>query len=140
MTDRLAPTRPSATTPSRPKISGSVRSWLPPLLVGVILLAAWQLLTTAAGVPSYLLPSPSAIWEALRANAGNVTGAALATGMNALVGLLAGAVLGIVAATVAVRFRMLDGLLGPLAAAAAAIPIVALAPLLNSMYSTTTDL
>ncbi|WP_282784187.1 ABC transporter permease subunit, partial [Nocardia sp. CC201C] len=36
--------------------------------------------------------------------------------------------------------RVVDGLLGPLAAAAAAVPIVALAPLLNSLYSSTTDL
>ncbi|RDI67147.1 NitT/TauT family transport system permease protein [Nocardia pseudobrasiliensis] len=119
---------------------GSVRGLLPPVVVGIIVLVAWQLLTTAARVPSYLLPSPTAIWDALRANAANVTEAALATGANALVGLLAGATLGIVAATVAVRFRVVDGLLGPLAAAAAAVPIVALAPLLNSMYSTTTDL
>jgi NitT/TauT family transport system permease protein len=38
-----------------------------------------------------------------------------------------------------VRFGLIDGLLTPLAAAAAAVPIVALAPLLNTMYSTTTE-
>ncbi|MCM6775507.1 ABC transporter permease subunit [Nocardia sp. CDC159] len=124
----------------RARTVGAVRGWLPPVLVGVLGLAAWQMLTTAARVPSFLLPAPSAIWTALRANAANVTQAAVATGANALVGLVAGTLLGVLAAVLAVRFRVLDGLLGPLAAAAAAVPIVALAPLLNSMYSTTTDM
>jgi NitT/TauT family transport system permease protein len=117
-----------------------MKTWLPPVVAGALLLALWQLVTVAAGVPSFLLPAPTAIAEAVRANAAAIAEAAAATGRNALVGLLAGALLGIVAAILAVRFRVLDGVLGPLAAAAAAVPIVALAPLLNSMYSTTTDL
>ncbi|WP_019925863.1 ABC transporter permease [Nocardia sp. BMG111209] len=117
-----------------------MKVWLPPIAVGVLLLAVWQLLTVAAGLPSFLLPAPSAIAAAIGDNGHNIVAAALATGGNALVGLVAGALLGIVAAALAVRFAPVDGLLGPLAAAAAAVPIVALAPLLNSMYSTTTDL
>ncbi|NNH69382.1 ABC transporter permease subunit [Nocardia uniformis] len=117
-----------------------MRSWLPPLLVGVTLIGLWQLLTVVAAVPSFLLPAPTAIAEAFHANRSGVLDATIATGKNALVGLVVGVACGIVAATVAVRFRMIDGLLSPLAAAAAAVPIVALAPLLNSMYSTTTDL
>ncbi|WP_280357021.1 ABC transporter permease [Nocardia otitidiscaviarum] len=117
-----------------------MRTWLPPLLVGVAILALWQVLTVAAGVPSFLLPAPSAIAEAFGDNRSGILDATLATGRNALIGLLVGIVAGIAAAMVAVRFRLVDGLLGPLAAAAAAVPIVALAPLLNSLYSTTTDL
>ncbi|OCF86812.1 ABC transporter permease [Nocardia brasiliensis] len=112
---------------------------LPPLLFGVGGLLLWQLLTTVAGVPSFLLPAPSAIASEFTANFDRIFDASTATGTNALLGLLAGGVLGIVAAIVAVRFQLVDGLLTPLAAAAAAVPIVALAPLLNSMYSTTTD-
>ncbi|BEK88503.1 ABC transporter permease [Nocardia seriolae] len=117
-----------------------LRTWLPPVLFGVVLLVLWQVLTVAAGVPSFLLPAPSAIAKAFGDNHHAILEAALATGKNALAGLLAGAVLGIAAAIVAVRFRVVDGVLGALAAGAAAVPIVALAPLLNSMYSTTTDL
>ncbi|MCX4092775.1 ABC transporter permease [Nocardia sp. alder85J] len=117
-----------------------MKVWVPPIVVGVVALALWQLLTVAAGLPSFLLPAPSAIAAAIGDNGHSIVEAALATGGNALVGLVAGAVLGIVAAALAVRFAPVDGLLGPLSAAAAAVPIVALAPLLNSMYSTTTDL
>ncbi|WP_410872514.1 ABC transporter permease [Nocardia sp. A7] len=116
-----------------------MKTWLPPLLVGVVVLALWQVLTVVAGVPSFLLPAPSAIAAQFGANAGRILDASLATGTNALIGFVAGTVLGLAAAVLAVRFTLIDGLLTPLAAAAAAVPIVALAPLLNSMYSTTTE-
>ncbi|WP_327139874.1 ABC transporter permease [Nocardia sp. NBC_01327] len=116
-----------------------LRTGLPPVLFGVTMLALWQLLTVAAGVPSFLLPSPSAIAEAFSSNFDAIAKAAVATGTNALIGLFVGAFLGIAAAMLAVRFDVVGGLLGALSAGAAAVPIVALAPLLNSMYSTTTD-
>ncbi|MFI1917750.1 ABC transporter permease [Nocardia sp. NPDC020380] len=117
-----------------------LHTWLPPVVFGIALLALWQIVTVVGKVPSFLLPSPSSIWKALSDNFDAVTQAAQATGVNALVGLIVGAVLGIAAAILAVRFRTVDGVLGALAMGAAAVPIVALAPLLNSMYSTTTDL
>ncbi|MFC9872317.1 ABC transporter permease [Nocardia salmonicida] len=116
-----------------------MKTWLPPLVVGVVVLALWQVLTVVAGVPSFLLPAPSAIAAQFVENAGRILDASLATGTNALIGFVAGTVLGLAAAVLAVRFQLIDGLLTPLAAAAAAVPIVALAPLLNSMYSTTTE-
>ncbi|MFC9895649.1 ABC transporter permease [Nocardia sp. NPDC127579] len=117
----------------------TLKSVFPPLVFGVGGLLLWQFLTIAAGIPQFLLPSPTAIAGEFTDNAGRILAAATATGANALFGLLAGAILGVVAAMVAVRFHIVDGLLTPMAAAAAAVPIVALAPLLNSMYSTTTD-
>ncbi|MFI9404926.1 ABC transporter permease [Nocardia sp. NPDC052316] len=125
------------TSPRKPVLPW--RTVLPPLLFGVGGLALWQVLTVAAGVPSFLLPAPTAIASEFAENFDRIADAATATGTNALIGLLVGAVLGIVAAMLAVRFHLVDGLLSPLAAGAAAVPIVALAPLLNSMYSTTTD-
>ncbi|QIS13174.1 ABC transporter permease [Nocardia arthritidis] len=116
-----------------------LKSVLPPLIFGVAALVLWQVVTVAAGVPSFLLPSPTAIAHEFADNFDRICAAARATGANALIGLLIGAVSGIAAAVLAVRFHVIDGLLTPLAAAAAAVPIVALAPLLNSMYSTTTD-
>ncbi|RJO68183.1 ABC transporter permease subunit [Nocardia panacis] len=112
---------------------------VPPVLFGVGGVALWQAVTVAAHVPSFLLPAPTAIAREFVDSAGHIAEAARATGTNALIGLVAGALFGIAAAVLAVRFPIIDGLLTPLAAAAAAVPIVALAPLLNSMYSTTTD-
>jgi NitT/TauT family transport system permease protein len=108
-----------------------------PVLFGLLLLAGWQVLVVANGIQPYLLPKPSAIWTQIADNAEDILKTARVTGTNALVGLVVGAVLGIVAALVASRFRVVDSLLVPLAAAVNAMPIIALAPVFNTMFSTT---
>jgi NitT/TauT family transport system permease protein len=111
-----------------------------PVVFGVAFLVAWQLFVDVRKIPGYLLPSPSAIGTQLAENLDDVTGAALASGTNALVGLAAGAVLAIGTAVLAMRARVLEQLLSPLAAAVSAMPIVALAPVLATMFSATSDL
>lgn len=108
-----------------------------PVVVGVLFLLGWQLLVVANDIKPYLLPSPSAIWTQFHRNFHDIFSTARVTGTNALVGLLVGAVLGILAALVASRFQVVDSLLVPLAAAVNAMPIIALAPIFNTMFSTT---
>ncbi|WP_421733211.1 ABC transporter permease [Cellulomonas sp.] len=115
----------------------SVRRWAAPIVVGVVALAIWQAFVVGAGIKPYLLPSPTAIVEQLLLVVPLVWSAALATGMNVLVGLVVGAVAAILAAIVAARSRMADTLLSPTAAALSVMPIVALAPALNTMFGTT---
>jgi NitT/TauT family transport system permease protein len=85
-------------------------------------------------VEAYLLPSPAAILAEIGEFWESMLSAAAITGLNALVGLVAGTVLGVVAALVASASRLIDGMLGPIIAALAVIPIVALAPVLNTMF------
>ncbi|WP_315097979.1 ABC transporter permease subunit [uncultured Cellulomonas sp.] len=115
----------------------AVRRWVAPVLLGVVALLAWQAVVVGADIKPYLLPSPTAILEQLRLSIPLVWSAALATGMNVLVGLVVGSAIAIVAAVVAARSRMADTLLSPTAAALAVMPIVALAPALNTMFGTT---
>jgi NitT/TauT family transport system permease protein len=63
----------------------------------------------------------------------------LATGGNALFGLLAGALAAIVVALLASRITVVDELVTPSVAALAVIPIVALAPVLTTMYGATSE-
>ncbi|WP_345710644.1 ABC transporter permease, partial [Kineococcus glutinatus] len=58
-------------------------------------------------------------------------------GTTALVGLLAGSAAGVVAAVLSARLRLLEEVLGPLAAAANTMPIIALAPVFNAMFGST---
>ena len=116
------------------------RTILAPVLFGVLLLAVWQLVVDARHIPGYLLPSPSAIWEQLHQNASDVLTAARASGWNAVVGLFAGIVGALVAAVIGVWVPLVRRLLTPLASAVAAMPIVALAPVLSIMFSATSDL
>jgi NitT/TauT family transport system permease protein len=117
--------------------AAAVRRWVAPVLVGVLTLVLWQAFVVGAGIKPYLLPSPTAIVEQLRQVVPLVWSAALATGMNVLVGLVVGSVIAVGAAIVAARSRMADTLLSPTAAALSVMPIVALAPALNTMFGTT---
>ncbi|HEY6748213.1 MAG TPA: ABC transporter permease [Mycobacteriales bacterium] len=108
-----------------------------PVVFGVLFLVAWQAIVVGNDIKPYLLPKPTAIWAQITANIDDILKTARVTGTNALAGLVAGAVLGILAALVASRFRVVDSLLVPLAAAVNAMPIIALAPIFNTMFSTT---
>jgi len=117
--------------------AAAVRRWVAPVLLGVVALLLWQAFVVGAGIKPYLLPSPTAIVEQLVLVLPLVWSAALATGMNVLVGLVVGSVVAVGAAIVAARSRMADTLLSPTAAALSVMPIVALAPALNTMFGTT---
>ena len=56
------------------------------------------------------------------------------TGMYSLIGLVVGSILGILLAALAARWRAMDQMSAPVVAALAVVPIVALAPVLNSMF------
>lgn len=115
----------------------SARRWLPPIALGLLALLGWQALVVGAGIKPYLLPSPTAIAEQLRLVAPLVWAAMLATGTNVVVGLLGGAVVAVGVALLAARSRFVDELMSPTAAAVSVMPIVALAPVLNTMFGTT---
>jgi NitT/TauT family transport system permease protein len=111
----------------------------PPVLFGVAFVALWEWFVKARDVKPYLLPAPSAIWDQLTDNLDIIVKAAWATGQNALIGLALGLLLGVVMAIVASRLRFFDQMLTPLAAAVAAIPIVALTPIFNTMFAATSN-
>jgi NitT/TauT family transport system permease protein len=106
-------------------------------VAGVALVLAWQLFVQARHIKPYLLPAPSAIWHQMSANRSEILHAARVSGVNALIGLVVGAALGVAAAAVASRFRVLGELTTPMAVAVNSVPIIALVPIFNNMFSTT---
>lgn len=111
----------------------------PPAILLAVLLAAWQAAVTLGDVPAFVLPGPSAILDELRDLAGPIASAALVTGRNALVGLVVGAVLGIALAVVASSAKIVDRLGEPVVTALSVVPVVALAPVLYSMYGAASE-
>ncbi len=105
-----------------------------PLVFGALALAIWQSLVSFVGVDDYLLPSPFAIGAEIGEFWPTLVSAALITGTNALIGLIAGSLVGILLALVASASRVVDSLAAPVVASLAVVPIVALAPVLNSMF------
>ena len=116
------------------------RGVLPPVVVGLAAIAGWQLTVTLGRIAPFILPAPSAIGAELVDQRRNVWEAALASGGNALVGLVVGAVAGILAAMAASRFAPLTEVSIPFAAVLNALPIIALAPILNNMFESTSSI
>jgi NitT/TauT family transport system permease protein len=117
-----------------------VRTIFPPVLVGVLALGGWELVVKAGRIAPFILPAPSAIWAQLVEQRGNVLDAALASGANALVGLIGGTVVAVLVALAASRVRLLSEVSVPFAAVLNALPIIALAPVLNNMFESTSSL
>jgi NitT/TauT family transport system permease protein len=117
-----------------------VRSVLPPVVVGLAAIAGWQLTVTLGRIAPFILPAPSEIWAELVEQRQNVWEAALASGENALIGLVGGALAGVLAAMAASRFRPLSEISIPFAAVLNALPIIALAPILNNMFESTSSI
>lgn len=111
-----------------------------PVALGLVGLAIWQLLVGVFGVSAYLLPSPAEIVQEGRANAGPILDGAVITGTNAVLGLAAGALAGVLLAALASRLRWFDQMLAPVVASLAVVPIVALAPVLNSMFGADSEM
>jgi NitT/TauT family transport system permease protein len=116
------------------------RSILPPVVLGVVVVVAWQLTVTLGRIAPYIVPAPSEIWNEFVEQRVNIWNAALASGLNALIGLIGGAVIGVLAAMLASRWRLLSEVSVPFAAVLNALPIIALAPILNNMFETTSSI
>jgi len=110
-------------------------SVVPPVAFGVLFLVAWQTFVRVDHVSSFVLPAPTDIWKSATDSGHLIFSAAGHSGLNALVGLVIGVVGGVLLAAVTARLPVLGNAVTPLVAALAAMPIVALAPLLNNMYS-----
>ena len=125
----------TATRPTRmsPRTESTLRI-VAPIAVGLIVLGAWQFLVTVVGVSDYLLPSPASIIEEFIEFWPSILSATILTGTNALIGLIVGSLLGVFLAALAARWRVVDRMSAPIVASLAVVPIVALAPVLNSMF------
>ncbi len=105
-----------------------------PLAVGAAALGLWQLAVTALDIDSYIIPPPSAIWDQIVTARGNIVSGMRVTGQNALLGMLLGALVGVLAAILSSMSRVLDQMAVPVVAALSVVPIVALAPVLYTMF------
>lgn len=118
-------------------MGGRLKAVWPPILIALIFLAAWQLIVVVQDIKPYLLPAPSLIATNFFGDLDLMFSAALYTGTTAILGLMFGTLLGIVAALLAQRFVVINNLITPLAAGLAAVPIIALTPILNNMFNIT---
>lgn len=105
-----------------------------PITVGVVILVIWIVAVDVLKAAPRALPSPIAIINEFVLRSGIIVEDMGITASNALIGLAAGAIVAIVLAALAATSRPIDGMLAPLVAAIAVVPIVALTPILNTMF------
>jgi len=108
------------------------RSWqiVAPFAVGAVLLALWEIVVRANGIPSYILPGPLAIAESLWTDGPSLLGSLLVTLRVTLAALAAAAILGGAIAVLFSLSRILELSLFPYAVILQVTPIVAIAPLI----------
>jgi NitT/TauT family transport system permease protein len=111
-----------------------VRTVVAPIVFGLVVLALWQLLVTALKIQPFVLPGPIAIGQQFGQRAPFVLAAAVITALNALLGLAIGTVLAVVGSVLAAALRVLDQLSAWIVTALSVVPIVALAPVLYTMF------
>ena len=107
-----------------------VRSWLPPAVLVVVVLATWELGVAVTGTPAYVLPPPSLVWTAFGEVRPLLGEHIVTTTTEALVGIAVGAAAGVVLAVAVWAVPLFRRLVYPLLVASQTVPMVVLAPLL----------
>ena len=103
---------------------------LPPTVILIIGLVAWEVFVRARGVPVYILPSPSAIMEALIADWKTLYPSLLVTLAITTAALLAATVLGVAIAVLFAQSKWVELSFFPYAVILQVTPVVAIAPLI----------
>ena len=103
-----------------------------PLVVFVVLIATWEGLIWGLSVQSYLVPAPSAVVSALwnGLSSGLYFAHLWVTAAEALIGFVAGSLLGLTLGTVIVVFPLMERIVYPYVVALQTVPKVAIAPLM----------
>jgi NitT/TauT family transport system permease protein len=96
----------------------------------------WKLVTLVGGYPDYILPAPEAVVErgAAAVSSGLLLEHTLATLGEILAGFAVGALAAIAAGVALAKSTLAERVLSPYIVAAQAVPILALAPLLNIWF------
>lgn len=105
------------------------RRSLPTLGLTVSALIAWELIIRLGHVSTYIVPAPTAIAQALTANAHDLWKAAVVTATEVFVGFAVSLAVGVALALVIVRFRWFGRAVYPLIVFFQTVPKVALAPI-----------
>jgi NitT/TauT family transport system permease protein len=101
----------------------------PSIVLGVVLLLAWEGIVRLFHVPNFVIPAPSEIAVSLYRNAGPLGVATVATAKEVLVGFVLATLVGVALALLIVRFRLLGRALYPIIVLFQTVPKVALAPI-----------
>lgn len=127
---QMAPEAPKTVKPrTRSRRAFARRFVLPPVVAAILGLVLWQLAIVVFALPSYLLPGPLDVWQAVVEGIVPLLPATVVTIQEAAIGFLLAALAGFTAALVMSRWNVAERGLYPYLVLLQTIPIVAVAPL-----------
>ena len=109
---------------------GATWQYMPAVVLLVALVGLWELLVEVLDTRPYILPAPSAIWEALLDKGHLLPNHIQATATEAVLGLLAAAVGGVILAVLISSIPLAQRVLYPIIVTSQTVPAIVLAPLL----------
>ena len=119
---------------SGPSVGGRLGAlagrFLPPLVIIAAVMGGWEAASQWFGLPDYILPAPSRIWNAFITNPALFTRHAPITILEAAMGFVIGNGIAIFLAIAFVHSRTVERAIYPMAVGMRSIPFVALAPIL----------
>jgi NitT/TauT family transport system permease protein len=115
-----------------PPLAGTMRGLkelAPTIILSLVVLIGWEAVIRLFGVPTFVLPAPSAIVRSLIENSAALAVPLQATAVEIVIGFVLSAIVGVVVALMIVRFERFGGALYPLIVLFQNVPKVALAPI-----------
>jgi NitT/TauT family transport system permease protein len=103
---------------------------LVPALVGIGFLVLWEVLVRVNGVPSFVLPAPSAIWTSLVLNFASLMGSLWVTLSITILAFILAVIGGVGLAVLFSQSRLIEMALFPYAIILQVTPVVSIAPLI----------
>jgi NitT/TauT family transport system permease protein len=122
-------------TPSA--IRNRIKNLIPAAVAFVAVIAIWEGAIRLFNIKAFVLPAPSVIVARFVETSDVIWGVGLNTLIEAVGGLIAGTILGLAVAYGTIRWVPVREGLMPFAIAANSVPIIALAPIANGMFSIT---
>src|SRR3546814_800537 len=104
--------------------------FLVPTLVGIGFLVLWEVLVRVNGVPSFVLPAPSAIWASFIVNFASLMGSLWVTLWITILAFVLAVIGGIGLAILFSQSRLVEMALFPYAIILQVTPVVSIAPLI----------
>jgi len=122
-------------TPSA--IKNRLKNLIPAVLAFIAVIALWEGAIRLFNIEAFVLPAPSVIVARFIETSDVIWKVGFNTLVEAIVGLVAGTILGVAVAFGTIRWVPVREGLMPFAIAANSVPIIALAPIANGMFSIT---
>lgn len=113
----------------RPFASTFKELYLGPVVAFILFLTLWQTIPLALGLPHYILPKPTDVWEATVSDWALLSEAIRITIFESVIGFLLSAVIGIGVSVFLASSKILERSIYPYAIILQTIPVVAVAPI-----------